>query len=72
MTKIRHPFIRLLMWHPLFAAIPLAYVSFTAYKLGFPTIRTAGALIIALWFVLSVIDLCTSHRLLDAMYADEA
>lgn len=68
----RHPFLRRLNWNPLVVAIPLAYLGYTTYQLGFPFGRTAGAAFVALWFGLSVFDALSGHRLLDWLYADEA
>ena len=67
----RHPFLRRFSWHPVAVAIPLGYMIWSTYAKGFGVVRTIGLVWIAVWFVLSVIDLRTHHRLLDWMYQDE-
>ncbi len=68
----RHPLGRRLLWHPLVVACPLAFLAYTAYLVGFPAGRTAGAGVVGLWFGLSAFDLASGHRLLDGLYPDEA
>ena len=68
--RISHPLHRRLLWNPFLVAIPLAYLAYTAYALGFPIFRTVGAGFVAFWFALSVCDMVTGHRLLDWMYSD--
>ncbi len=65
MLRIRHPFLRRLLWNPLVVGIPLAYFGYTAYLRDFPVGRTAGAGFVALWFGLSLFDAVSGHRWLD-------
>lgn len=71
-SQVRHPFTRRLLWNPLVVAVPLAYLGYTAYLSGLPTVRTAGAAFVGLWFALSVFDAVSGHRWLDWLYSDEA
>ena len=66
--RIRHPLLRRLAWNPLIVFLPFAYLSYTAYALGFPILRTVGAGFVAMWFGLSVFDAATEHRLLNWLY----
>ena len=69
--RIRHSFFRRLQWNPLVVAIPLAFLSYTAYLHSFSLGRTAGAAFVAFWFGLSVYDALSGHRLLDWLYSDD-
>jgi len=67
----RHPLFRRLSWHPLVAAFPLAWIIYNAATSGLTVMRVAGLLVVGVWFVLSVIDLVTRHRVLDWIYGEE-
>jgi hypothetical protein len=69
--RIRHPFFRRFQWNPMVVAVPLFYLTYTAYLRGFPAARTASAAFVGLWFGLSVFDAVTGHRWLDLLYSDE-
>ncbi len=70
-TRMRHPFLRRLMWNPLLVAIPLAYSVTATYLNGFPVWRIAVVGSVALWFGLSAYDWITGHRWLDWVYSED-
>jgi hypothetical protein len=51
-------------------AIPLVYLCYTAYLKDFSIRRSAGAVLVAVWFAMSVYDAASGHRLLDGLYPD--
>ena len=70
--RVRHPFLRRLKWNPLVVAFPFTYLAYTAYLLGFPAARTAGAAFVGFWFGLSAYDAVSRHRWLDWLYSEDA
>lgn len=67
----RHPFLRRLGWHPLFAGGWFGLMLDLAYRGKSGPAFYAGLAFIGLWFGLSVFDRVTRHRWLDWLYGDE-
>ncbi|MFT4711244.1 MAG: hypothetical protein ACJAZ8_002269 [Planctomycetota bacterium] len=70
-VPLEHSLFRRLQWNPFLVAIPLQYMWYSTFLRGFPLPRTLGACFMLLWFVMSVRDFKSGHKLLDWMYGPD-
>lgn len=71
MSAPRHSLFRRLSWHPVVAAVPLAFLLYRATNHGVTVIRGIGLAIVSIWLVLAIIDATTDHRFLNWLYSED-
>ena len=58
-------------WNPFVVVFPLGYFIYKCFFVDASWFRISALAFISLWFLMSVYDYFSNHKLLDWMYSDE-